>query len=61
MQTFIRLSLNTFNLLVNELGFKTYMTQKDNEFKFIKKVMIIIYFEIRHLTFKGMSNLFGYH
>ena len=60
MQTFIRLRLNTYNLLVNELGFKIYMTQKYNEFRFIKMAMIIIYFEIRHLKFKGMSNLFGY-
>ena len=60
MQTFIRLRLNTYNLLVNELGFKIYMTQKYNEFGFIKMEMTMIYFENRHLTFKGMRNLFGY-
>ena len=60
MQTFIRLILNTFNLLVNEFGFKTYMTQKYNEFRFIKMAMTMIYFENRHFAFKGMSNLFGY-
>ena len=60
MQTFIRLSLGTFNLLVSKFGLKTYMTQKYNEFNIIKIAMNMIYFENRHLTFEGMRNLFGY-